>query len=251
MHPSPSAGTVRPPSVRVCMAASCSGAEPVDERGLKPAGNRRGPARSSRPQRRVPPARVPPARGVLSAGPVESYGLGSLAALVAGVLAASPARTAPSPPSLARVGSLLAGCPPCVPPSRTTRRRPRRGSRRPSRAPLSSSDRRVPRGTRRTWDTPRPPFSYRGAPGSEAGSVRMCGLSGEITFDGSLADTAAVGRMVAALVPRGPDGQGTWSAGRVAFGHRRLSVIDLSTAGAQPMVDNEFGLTAVFNGCIY
>src|SRR3954449_64171 len=79
----------------------------------------------------------------------------------------------------------------------------------------------------------------------------MCGLSGEITFDGSLADTAAVDRMVCALVPRGPDGQGSWSSGRVAFGHRRLSVIDLSPHGAQPMVDNELGLTAVFNGCIY
>src|SRR3954452_15494668 len=57
--------------------------------------------------------------------------------------------------------------------------------------------------------------------------------------------------MVEALVPRGPDGQGAWSSGRVAFGHRRLSVIDLSTCGSQPMVDNELGLTAVFNGCIY
>ena len=37
----------------------------------------------------------------------------------------------------------------------------------------------------------------------------------------------------------------------MAFGHRRLSVIDLSPHGAQPMVDNELGLTAVFNGCIY
>jgi asparagine synthase (glutamine-hydrolysing) len=79
----------------------------------------------------------------------------------------------------------------------------------------------------------------------------MCGLCGEITFDGTLADTTAVARMVDALVPRGPDGQGIWSTGRAAFGHRRLSVIDLSTCGAQPMVDNELGLTAVFNGCIY
>ncbi|SDF67622.1 asparagine synthase (glutamine-hydrolysing) [Blastococcus fimeti] len=79
----------------------------------------------------------------------------------------------------------------------------------------------------------------------------MCGLCGEITFDGSTADTTAVARMVEALVPRGPDGQGSWSNGRVAFGHRRLSVIDLSTCGSQPMVDNELGLTAVFNGCIY
>src|SRR4051812_8798584 len=79
----------------------------------------------------------------------------------------------------------------------------------------------------------------------------MCGLCGEITFDGSLADTTAVARMVESLVPRGPDGQGSWSNGRVAFGHRRLSVIDLSTCGSQPMVDNELGLMAVFNGCIY
>ncbi|HJX43642.1 MAG TPA: N-acetylglutaminylglutamine amidotransferase, partial [Geodermatophilus sp.] len=79
----------------------------------------------------------------------------------------------------------------------------------------------------------------------------MCGLSGEIRFDGSLADTTAVARMVEALVPRGPDGQGSWSAGRVAFGHRRLSVIDLSASGSQPMVDSELGLEAVFNGCIY
>ena len=79
----------------------------------------------------------------------------------------------------------------------------------------------------------------------------MCGLCGEITFDGSPADTTAVDRMVECLVPRGPDGQGSHSAGRIALGHRRLSVIDLSPAGSQPMVDNELGLTAVFNGCIY
>ena len=79
----------------------------------------------------------------------------------------------------------------------------------------------------------------------------MCGLCGEITFDGTPADATAVDRMVECLVPRGPDGQGSWSSGRVAFGHRRLSVIDLSPAGAQPMVDNELGLTAAFNGCIY
>jgi asparagine synthase (glutamine-hydrolysing) len=79
----------------------------------------------------------------------------------------------------------------------------------------------------------------------------MCGLCGEITFDGSPADTAAVDRMIQCLVPRGPDGQGSHAAGRIALGHRRLSIIDLSPAGSQPMVDNELGLTAVFNGCIY
>src|SRR3954469_6914305 len=79
----------------------------------------------------------------------------------------------------------------------------------------------------------------------------MCGLCGEITFDGSLADTTAVARMVEALVPRGPDGQGSWSNGRIAFGHRRLSVIDLSPCGSPALVRNQLGLTAVFNGCIY
>ncbi|MEZ0492121.1 N-acetylglutaminylglutamine amidotransferase [Kineococcus sp. TBRC 1896] len=79
----------------------------------------------------------------------------------------------------------------------------------------------------------------------------MCGLCGEVRFDGKAADVAAVQRMSQTLAPRGPDGEGVWSQGRVAFGHRRLSIIDLSACGAQPMQDPELGLTAVFNGCIY
>jgi asparagine synthase (glutamine-hydrolysing) len=42
-----------------------------------------------------------------------------------------------------------------------------------------------------------------------------------------------------------------WSQGRVALGHRRLKIIDLSEAGAQPMVDSELGLAVCWNGCIY
>ena len=53
------------------------------------------------------------------------------------------------------------------------------------------------------------------------------------------------------LAPRGPDGSGLWATGPVALGHRRLPIIDLSAAGAQPMVDPHLGLTVVFNGCIY
>ncbi|MGD9526007.1 N-acetylglutaminylglutamine amidotransferase [Pseudonocardia sp.] len=79
----------------------------------------------------------------------------------------------------------------------------------------------------------------------------MCGIAGEIRFDGAPADVAAVGRITAAMHRRGPDGSGVHAAGRVAFGHRRLKIIDLSERGAQPMVDSELGLTAVFNGCIY
>jgi len=57
--------------------------------------------------------------------------------------------------------------------------------------------------------------------------------------------------MTAVLAPRGPDGAGVWSQGRVALGHRRLKIIDLTEAGAQPMVDSDLGLTIAWNGCIY
>ena len=79
----------------------------------------------------------------------------------------------------------------------------------------------------------------------------MCGIAGEIRFDGERADLGAVDRMTGCLVHRGPDGDGLWASGRVALGHRRLAIIDLSAAGAQPMVDAALGLTIVFNGCIY
>ncbi|WP_028048968.1 N-acetylglutaminylglutamine amidotransferase [Cellulomonas sp. URHD0024] len=79
----------------------------------------------------------------------------------------------------------------------------------------------------------------------------MCGICGEITFDGSPADAQAVERMSKALAGRGPDGDGLWHDGRVAFGHRRLAIIDLSDAGHQPMVDDDLGLVCVFNGIIY
>ena len=57
--------------------------------------------------------------------------------------------------------------------------------------------------------------------------------------------------MAEVMVPRGPDAAGVWSQGRVALGHRRLKIIDLTEAGAQPMVDAELGLTVAWNGCIY
>ena len=79
----------------------------------------------------------------------------------------------------------------------------------------------------------------------------MCGICGEIRWDGQAADVGAVARMTGAMASRGPDGDGVMAHGRVALGHRRLSIIDLSARGAQPMVDSELGLTLVFNGCIY
>jgi asparagine synthase (glutamine-hydrolysing) len=78
----------------------------------------------------------------------------------------------------------------------------------------------------------------------------VCGFAGEVAFAGA-PDRDAVERMAATMADRGPDGRGAWAARGVAMAHRRLKVIDLSAAGDQPMVDDELGLTIVFNGCIY
>jgi asparagine synthase (glutamine-hydrolysing) len=78
----------------------------------------------------------------------------------------------------------------------------------------------------------------------------VCGFAGELSFVGA-ADRAAVDRMAETMKSRGPDGSGAWAMGGVAMAHRRLKIIDLSAAGDQPMVDDELGLTVVFNGCIY
>jgi asparagine synthase (glutamine-hydrolysing) len=79
----------------------------------------------------------------------------------------------------------------------------------------------------------------------------MCGIAGEIRFDGQRADAEAVRAMLPCLASRGPDGEGFLTRGPVVFGHRRLKIIDLSEAGTQPMTDDELGLSLVFNGCIY
>jgi asparagine synthase (glutamine-hydrolysing) len=79
----------------------------------------------------------------------------------------------------------------------------------------------------------------------------MCGICGEIRWDGQAADVGAVTRMTGAMMSRGPDSDGVVAQGPVALGHRRLSIIDLSTRGSQPMVDSDLALTLVFNGCIY
>src|SRR6059058_5275657 len=79
----------------------------------------------------------------------------------------------------------------------------------------------------------------------------MCGICGEIRFDAVVPDADVTARMTDALARRGPDGSGTWQRGPVSLGHRRLAIIDLSEAGAQPMVEDDGELAIVFNGCIY
>ncbi|GAB4355270.1 MAG: N-acetylglutaminylglutamine amidotransferase [Gammaproteobacteria bacterium] len=79
----------------------------------------------------------------------------------------------------------------------------------------------------------------------------MCGIGGELRFDGGGGDLAALGRMLECLKRRGPDHEGCFSDGPVALGHRRLAIIDLSEKSNQPLVDSDLGLVLVFNGTIY
>ena len=79
----------------------------------------------------------------------------------------------------------------------------------------------------------------------------MCGIAGEVRFDGQAVDPGVVARITDALSRRGPDSAGQVVRGRIGFGHRRLKIIDLSPRSEQPMVDADLGLTLVFNGCIY
>ena len=82
----------------------------------------------------------------------------------------------------------------------------------------------------------------------------MCGIAGAFTTQSSdiNADlTPLVGRMISAIRHRGPDDSGVHEQGGIALGHARLSVIDLSAAGHQPMMTDDGQVRIVFNGEIY
>jgi len=79
----------------------------------------------------------------------------------------------------------------------------------------------------------------------------MCGICGELRFDQAVPDMEALKRMTARLARRGPDHEGFFNGGALAFGHRRLSIIDLTPHSDQPMVDDDLKLALVFNGTIY
>lgn len=80
----------------------------------------------------------------------------------------------------------------------------------------------------------------------------MCGLAGQVHFGGAV-DVAATLQMANGIAHRGPDDHGSWiEAGqRCVLAHRRLSIIDLSPLGHQPMLDPDTGNALVFNGEIY
>src|SRR5450759_1105270 len=80
----------------------------------------------------------------------------------------------------------------------------------------------------------------------------MCGIVGELNWQ-VRANRGALDAMVSGIAHRGPDDRGLWSSpnGACALGHARLSVVDLSPAGHQPMLDPNTGNAIVFNGEIY
>ncbi len=79
----------------------------------------------------------------------------------------------------------------------------------------------------------------------------MCGIAGILRADDGPVSRQDIAAMIAALAHRGPDGCGVRLDGPVAFGHRRLAVIDPSPAADQPMVGADEAVWLVFNGEIY
>src|SRR6516162_8375593 len=86
----------------------------------------------------------------------------------------------------------------------------------------------------------------------------MCGIVGQLRFGSAGADAidrdrALVLKMRDRIAHRGPDDAGLWQSedGRVIFGHRRLSIVDLSPAGHQPMSNEDGSVWITFNGEIY
>ncbi|HSR79791.1 MAG TPA: hypothetical protein VLL28_03340 [Hyphomicrobiaceae bacterium] len=83
----------------------------------------------------------------------------------------------------------------------------------------------------------------------------MCGINGIFAFHyaANPIDGAELARTRDHMAARGPDGMGEWIAPdrRIGFGHRRLSIIDLSPAGAQPMVSADGKLVVTYNGEVF
>jgi asparagine synthase (glutamine-hydrolysing) len=79
----------------------------------------------------------------------------------------------------------------------------------------------------------------------------MCGITGLINLDNSPVFSHVVKGMTDALIHRGPDDEGQWVEKNVGIGHRRLSVIDLSQAGRQPMISANDRFVLSYNGEVY
>jgi asparagine synthase (glutamine-hydrolysing) len=78
----------------------------------------------------------------------------------------------------------------------------------------------------------------------------MCSISGILDFNNKI-DESVLRQFLKAMVHRGPDDRGTFVDGPIGFAHTRLSILDLSSAGHQPMVSNSGRFIICFNGEIY
>ncbi|MHC2461126.1 asparagine synthase (glutamine-hydrolyzing) [Bradyrhizobium embrapense] len=81
----------------------------------------------------------------------------------------------------------------------------------------------------------------------------MCGIAGIVNLRGGPVDPADISRLTSLIAHRGPFGEGTWFNAKrnVAFGHRRLAIIDPGEGGYQPMVSGDGRHVIVYNGEIY
>ncbi|MBI4830526.1 MAG: asparagine synthase (glutamine-hydrolyzing), partial [Candidatus Lindowbacteria bacterium] len=79
----------------------------------------------------------------------------------------------------------------------------------------------------------------------------MCGIAGILNFDRAPVDARAIEKMTHSLRHRGPDFEDRYVKGSMGFGHTRLSIIDLSSAGNQPMATDDKNFWIVYNGELY
>lgn len=79
----------------------------------------------------------------------------------------------------------------------------------------------------------------------------MCGVAGQLNFQGRPADAVLLQAMADRLAHRGPDGSGVQVCGAAGLAHRRLKIIDLSDAARQPMTNEDRSIWLTYNGEIY
>jgi asparagine synthase (glutamine-hydrolysing) len=79
----------------------------------------------------------------------------------------------------------------------------------------------------------------------------MCGIVGVFNLNGESFGLSALKNMADVIAHRGPDGEGYFIEDNIALAHRRLSILDVSPKGAQPMTSKDGQWVVVFNGCIY
>jgi asparagine synthase (glutamine-hydrolysing) len=79
----------------------------------------------------------------------------------------------------------------------------------------------------------------------------VCGIAGILRLDGEPASPDVLLRMTEVIAHRGPDGSGTHLDGPLGLGNRRLAILDLSEAGAQPMLNAAGDVALTYNGEVY